>query len=163
MTTSRIFLGVGTNLGDRMENLRAAQTAISAFATIEKTSKVYETAPWGMLDQPDFLNQVWEGSTSVTPLELLHRIKQTETDLGRKPSVHYGPRLIDIDILLFSNLVFRSAELVIPHPHISERAFVLVPLAELEPDLIIPGMKHSVKELLGNHDLRGIKLARKDK
>jgi 2-amino-4-hydroxy-6-hydroxymethyldihydropteridine diphosphokinase len=163
MKPSHVFLGVGTNLGNRMSNLETAQKAISAFVTIEKVSKVYKTAPWGMLDQPDFLNQVWEASTSLNPVELLQRIQQLEIDLGRKPSVLYGPRLIDIDILLFSNLILKSADLVIPHPHISERAFVLAPLADLEPDLIIPGLKHTVKELLSSHKNWEAKLARKGK
>ncbi len=157
MKESRIFLGVGTNLGDRKANLSAAQTAVSAFLIIQKTSRVYETAPWGLLDQPDFLNQVWEATTNLTPLDLLHHLKQVETEIGRKPSVRYGPRLIDIDILLYSNLMFKSSELIIPHPHISERAFVLAPLAELEPDLIIPGMKHTVAELLGRQNNRSVK------
>lgn len=163
MKTARVFLGVGTNLGNRMSNLKTAQSAISDFATIEKVSKVYETAPWGMLEQPDFLNQVWEASTSLTPVELLQHIQQLEIDLGRKPSVLYGPRLIDIDILLYSNLILKSADLIIPHPHISERAFVLAPLADLEPDLIIPGLKLSVKELLSGHKNWEIKLAQKGK
>jgi 2-amino-4-hydroxy-6-hydroxymethyldihydropteridine diphosphokinase len=157
MKEARIFLGVGTNLGDRKANLSAAQTAVSSFAIIQKTSRVYETAPWGLVDQPDFLNQVWEATTTLTPLDLLHHLKQVETDLGRKPAVRYGPRLIDIDILLYSNLLFKSTELVIPHPRISERAFVLAPLADLEPDLVIPGMQHTVSELLGRQSSHGIK------
>ncbi|NMB55740.1 MAG: 2-amino-4-hydroxy-6-hydroxymethyldihydropteridine diphosphokinase [Leptolinea sp.] len=158
MREARVFLGVGTNLGNRRANLSAAQTAVSSFVIIQKTSRVYETAPWGLLDQPDFLNQVWEGITTLTPPDLLHHLKQVETELGRKPSVRYGPRLIDIDILLYSNLMFKSAELIIPHPRISERAFVLAPLADLEPDLVIPGMQHTVAELLGRHSPRGIKV-----
>jgi 2-amino-4-hydroxy-6-hydroxymethyldihydropteridine diphosphokinase len=157
MKESRVFLGVGTNLGNRKANLIAAQTAISEFVIIQKTSRVYETTPWGLEDQPDFLNQVWEGTTMLPPLELLRQLKQVETILGRKPSVRYGPRLIDIDILLYSNLMFRSAELVIPHPRISERAFVLAPLADLEPDLIIPGIQLTVSELLGQHKTNGVK------
>jgi 2-amino-4-hydroxy-6-hydroxymethyldihydropteridine diphosphokinase len=157
MKEARVFLGVGTNLGDRRANLAAAQVAVSEFVIIQKTSRVYETAPWGMTDQPDFLNLVWEATTLLPPLELLRRLKAVETVLGRKPSVRYGPRLIDIDILLYSNLMFRSADLVIPHPRISERAFVLAPLADLEPDMVIPGMKHSVAELLGRHGKQGIK------
>ncbi len=157
MREVRVFLGVGTNLGDRKANLIAAQTAVSQFVIIQKTSRVYETKPWGLVDQPDFLNQVWEAKTSLTPLDLLHQLKMVETMLGRKPSVRYGPRLIDIDILLYSDLMFKSNELTIPHPHISERAFVLAPLADLEPDLIIPGMKHSVSELLGRHNTHDVR------
>lgn len=157
MKEARVFLGVGTNLGDRRANLAAAQIAVSEFVIIQKTSRVYETAPWGMTDQPDFLNQAWEVTTVLPPLELLRRLKAVETVLGRKPSVRFGPRLIDIDILLYSNLMFRSADLVIPHPRISERAFVLAPLADLEPDMVIPGMKHTVAQLLGRQGKQGIK------
>jgi len=157
MKEARVFLGVGTNLGDRSANLSNAQTAVSEFVIIEKSSRVYETAPWGLQDQPDFLNQVWEGTTTLTPLDLLHHLKEVETRLGRKPSVRYGPRLIDIDILLYSNLMFKSAELIIPHPHISERAFVLAPLADLEPDMVIPGMQPTVSQLLGRHKSHGVK------
>lgn len=158
MKVVRIFLGVGTNLGDRHANLVAAQTAVSKFIHIMKMSHVYETAPWGFLDQPDFLNQVWEATTTLMPLDLMHQLQQVETDLGRKPSVQYGPRLIDIDILLYSNLVYRSAKIIIPHPHISERIFVLAPLADLEPDLIIPGFDVSVKEQLDIHTGDGYKI-----
>lgn len=157
MKEAHVFLGVGTNLGDRRANLAAAQIAVSEFVIIQKTSRVYETAPWGMTDQPDFLNQAWEVTTVLPPLELLRRLKAVETVLGRKPSVRFGPRLIDIDILLYSNLMFRSADLVIPHPRISERAFVLAPLADLEPDMVIPGMKHTVAQLLGRQGKQGIK------
>lgn len=157
MKEAHVFLGVGTNLGDRRANLAAAQIAVSEFVIIQKTSRVYETAPWGITDQPDFLNQAWEVTTVLPPLELLRRLKAVETVLGRKPSVRFGPRLIDIDILLYSNLMFRSADLVIPHPRISERAFVLAPLADLEPDMVIPGMKHTVAQLLGRQGKQGIK------
>jgi 2-amino-4-hydroxy-6-hydroxymethyldihydropteridine diphosphokinase len=158
MKDVHIFLGVGTNLGDRHANLVAARMAVSKFILIEKTSRVYETAPWGFLDQPDFLNQVWEATTTLMPLDLMHQLQQVETDLGREPSVQYGPRLIDIDILLYSNLVYRSTEMIIPHPHISERIFVLAPLAELVPDLLIPGFDLSVKELVDAHAVNGYKI-----
>jgi 2-amino-4-hydroxy-6-hydroxymethyldihydropteridine diphosphokinase len=92
------------------------------------------------------------------PLDLMHQLQQVETDLGREPSVQYGPRLIDIDILLYSNLVYRSTEMIIPHPHISERIFVLAPLAELVPDLLIPGFDLSVKELVDAHAVNGYKI-----
>lgn len=159
MKPNRVFLGVGTNLGDRLSNLAVAQKAIAGFVSIERQSKIYKTAPWGFLDQPYFLNQVWTGFTRSTPPDLLKKIKQLETDLGREPSVQYGPRLIDIDILLYANLVFVSPQLVIPHPHISERAFVLAPLAELAPDLIIPGFKKTVRELLTGQDTIGIQVS----
>lgn len=157
MKEVRVFLGVGTNLGDRRANLAAARKAVAEFVHIQKSSRIYETTPWGVLDQPDFLNQVWEATTFLTPPDLLHRLKKVEVELGREPSARYGPRLIDIDILLYSNLMFKSTELVIPHPRISERAFVLAPLAELEPDLIIPGMEYTVSELLGRQTSGSVK------
>lgn len=157
MKEVRVFLGVGTNLGDRRANLAAARKAVAEFVQIQKSSRIYETTPWGVLDQPDFLNQVWEATTILTPPDLLHRLKKVEVELGREPSVRYGPRLIDIDILLYSNLMFKSAELVIPHPRICERAFVLAPLADLEPDLIIPGMEYTVSELLGRQTSGSVK------
>jgi 2-amino-4-hydroxy-6-hydroxymethyldihydropteridine diphosphokinase len=158
---SRVFLGVGTNLGNRMANLEAAQLAVSKFAVIVKTSRIFETKPWGFLEQPDFFNQVWEVSTTLSPLELLSSIKQMEFNFGRKPTVKYGPRLIDIDILLYSNLIFKSSALVIPHPYISERAFVLAPLADLEPEMIIPGSNLNIRELLSHQKQSGFKPADK--
>jgi 2-amino-4-hydroxy-6-hydroxymethyldihydropteridine diphosphokinase len=157
----RVFLGVGTNLGNRIANLEAAQLEVSKFVVIVKTSRIFETKPWGFLEQPDFLNQVWEVSTTLSPLELLSSIKQMEFNFGRKPSVKYGPRLIDIDILLYSDLTFKSSALTIPHPHISERAFVLAPLADLEPEMIIPGSKKTIRELLRQQDQNGFKPAEK--
>ncbi len=126
-----IYLALGSNLGDRPANLEAALAAMPAGVKVLARSPVYETPPWGLTDQPDFLNMVVKGETRLSPLRLLTGLKRLEKNLGRLPSVRYGPRLIDIDILFYDDLVLHTPELTLPHPHLHERAFVLVPLADL--------------------------------
>ena len=147
-----VYLGLGSNLGDRSENLRAAQAAIAAQARIRAASPVYETAPWGYTDQPVFLNQVLKVETDLPPAELMADLQRIEVELGRLASFRYGPRLIDIDILLYDDLVLETPGLVIPHPRLAERAFVLVPLADLAADLRHPSLDKTIGELLANVD-----------
>jgi 2-amino-4-hydroxy-6-hydroxymethyldihydropteridine diphosphokinase len=128
---ARAFLGLGTNLGDRHANLAAAVTALAAAGNVTRTSRRYETAPVGFLSQPRFLNQVVELDTALPPLELFHAVKHIETAMGRTGAFRNGPRLIDIDILLYDDVVLSTPELTIPHPRLTHRAFVLRPLAEL--------------------------------
>jgi 2-amino-4-hydroxy-6-hydroxymethyldihydropteridine diphosphokinase len=123
---------------------------------IIKSSSIYETPPWGVLDQPPFLNQVVEAHTDLSPLELLTFIKQIELEMGRVKSERYGPRLIDIDILLYGDQIINLPDLVIPHPYMIERAFVLVPLTEIQPNLVIPGENRIVKEFLNMVNTSGI-------
>ncbi len=151
-----VFLALGTNLGDRPANLRVALAALPPAVTVLARSPVYETPPWGVTDQPAFLNMAVKGETTLTPPELLARLKQLEADLGRLPSVRYGPRLIDIDILFYDDLTLATLALTIPHPLLHERAFVLVPLADLEPALIHPGLGKPVRDLLAALDTKGI-------
>jgi len=125
------YLGLGTNLGDRHANLAAAAAALATMGTVSRRSRRYETAPVGFLQQPRFLNQVVELETTLAPLELFHAVKRIEGELGRTGGFRNGPRLIDIDILLYDELVLDSPELTIPHPRLTRRAFVLRPLAEL--------------------------------
>ena len=132
-----VYLGLGSNLGDRGDNLRRALNAIGTFAVIEAVSRVYESEPVDYLDQPDFWNLVARVRTSLEPAALFARLKQIETDIGRTPSFRNAPRLIDVDILTYDQLVLDTLALEIPHPRMRERAFVLYPLAELEP-----GFKH---------------------
>ncbi|MGD0707942.1 MAG: 2-amino-4-hydroxy-6-hydroxymethyldihydropteridine diphosphokinase [Anaerolineaceae bacterium] len=153
----RVYLGLGTNLGDRSENLRAAANALLPNVKVLRESPVYETAPWGYAQQPAFLNQVIEIETRLTPLKLLAYVKAVEVWLGRAPTFRYGPRLIDIDILLYDDLVLQTPELIIPHPHLTERAFVLVPLADLAPDLKLPNTEQTVRELLLICDRDGVR------
>lgn len=156
MTRANVTLALGSNLGDRAANLAQACQDISGYCTISRTSSIYETPPWGVTDQPAFLNQVLIASTELEPQELLTVVKSIEVKLGRQPSYRYGPRLIDIDILLYGELVLDTPTLVIPHPRMFERAFVLVPLLEIEPDLVSPLDHRSVKELLSHMDTGGI-------
>lgn len=115
-----------------------------------RRSSLYETAPRGLEEQPWFLNQVIEAGTSLMPRQLLKRLLAVELEMGRKRTVRNGPRLIDLDILLFGDSIIRAKELQIPHPRMFERRFVLEPLAELSPDLKPAGSQQNIKELLSS-------------
>jgi 2-amino-4-hydroxy-6-hydroxymethyldihydropteridine diphosphokinase len=151
-----VYLALGTNLGDRPANLQAAIAALPPAVTVMKRSPVYETQPWGVTDQPAFLNMVLSGKTCLDPLVLLARLKLLETRLGRQPSVRYGPRKIDIDLLFYDDMLLNSPELTIPHPGLHERAFVLVPLADLAAELIHPVFRKTIRQLLGELDTTGV-------
>ena len=153
---SLVYLALGSNLGDRLANLHQAIEALPPAVKPVAFSTVYETPPWGYLDQPPFLNQVISAETGLEPLALLRALKRLERKLGRKPGVRYGPRLIDLDILLYADRVFDNPKLVIPHPRLAERAFVLVPLAELAPDLRHPVLGVTMTQLLSGLDNAGI-------
>ncbi len=142
------YLCLGSNLGDRESNLRAALEALRAEVTIERLSSVYETEPVGYLEQPRFLNMVCSGVTGLDPLALLSVVKRIEASLGRVPSFRNGPRLIDIDILLYDDRVIATGELIIPHPRMIERAFVLVPLIEIAPELVHPATGQRISDLV---------------
>jgi 2-amino-4-hydroxy-6-hydroxymethyldihydropteridine diphosphokinase len=149
-------LALGTNLGNRLANLQAALAALPPAVVVRRSSPIYETPPWGVTDQPAFLNMAVEAETSQTPQELLAHLKYLETALGRLPSIRFGPRLIDIDILFYDNLVLDAPRLTIPHPRLHERAFVLVPLADLAPDFVHPVFGRTVRDLLAGLDTKGI-------
>lgn len=151
-----VILALGSNLGDRCANLRQALKALSAKVSFIKTSSIYETPPWGFIEQPVFLNQVISGNTPLNPHELLTFVKGIEQEMGRIKNFQNGPRLIDIDILLFGEQIIHTADLVIPHPRMLERGFVLLPLAEIEPELTIPGTNKTVLDYLHKADQTGI-------
>ena len=139
-----VYLSLGSNLGDREGNLRAAAERLEP----RRVSPVYETSPVDSLDQPFFLNQVVEVETDLTPLQYLSRTQEIERELGRVRGVPKGPRTIDIDILLFDTRLIQTARLEVPHPRLHERRFVLVPLADLAPDLRHPITRRTVQEML---------------
>jgi 2-amino-4-hydroxy-6-hydroxymethyldihydropteridine diphosphokinase len=153
-----VFIGLGSNLGERLANLEAAVRSLPPAVQLRRRSPVYETAPWGFQEQPDFLNQVVQAETHLSPLELLTHLKSIEATLGRVPTFRNGPRTIDLDILLYDRLVLELPDLTLPHPRLSERAFVLYPLADLAPDLRHPASGKSVRQMLGEVDPSGIHL-----
>lgn len=149
-------LAFGSNVGDKQANVRAAVALLDREAGLEldRTSSLYRTAPWGFTDQDWFVNACAVFRTSLDPRQLLAVCKATERSLGRQASVRWGPRLIDIDILTFGGEAVAEPDLTIPHPHMRDRGFVLVPLAEIAPDLDIGGV--SVRQALAAVDRQGI-------
>ncbi|WP_407305868.1 2-amino-4-hydroxy-6-hydroxymethyldihydropteridine diphosphokinase [Desulfosporosinus sp. SB140] len=145
----RAFLGLGSNLGDRAYYLSEAVAALQRpTITIASVSGIYETEPWGVQEQPMYWNQVIEVETSLASLDLLHICQEIEQQLGRVRKEHWGSRTIDIDLLIYDNEVSESDELTLPHPYLENREFVLAPLREIAPDLILPSGR-SINEVFG--------------
>ncbi len=150
---ARVFFSIGSNLGNRAENLhRAIQMLAENGVKVERLSSLYETRPWGLREQPDFLNAVIEARTTIMPIELLDIIKNIEKRLGRAETVRWGPRCIDIDILLYDDMIIDNHMLQVPHPLMHRRGFVLRPLAEIAPELVHPVLKKDIKTLLEEFD-----------
>ena len=144
-----VYLLLGSNLGDRLQVMRTASELIDMqIGSIVSASSIYETAPWGVLDQPSFLNQVLEVETEMAPEEVLRIILDIEHELGRVRYERWGARVIDIDILYFGNLMLDTARLTIPHPRLHERRFTLAPLAEIAPNFIHPVLNKSTEQLM---------------
>jgi len=156
MKEHTIYLALGSNLGDRLENLKQAIAALPPQMEVKAKSSVYETPPWGYEDQPKFLNQVIKAKTYLDPEPLLKHLKRLEVALGRQQSFPNGPRLIDMDIIFYDDLVLNSPSLVIPHPRLHERGFVLLPLMDISPDLVHPINKKSVREMAAECQVAGI-------
>ena len=143
------YIGIGSNVGDRVENLRQALEHLDGIMSLERLSATYETAPRYVLDQPPFLNMAVGGDTPLEPLLLLEQLKKIEIDIGRVPTEErYGPRAIDLDILFYGSDVVNEPGLSIPHPLMAEREFVLRPLADIAPNFRHPVMGRSVAEIL---------------
>lgn len=157
---TRAFVGLGSNLGDSRRQLEQALHALDGMpqTSLSRCSACYRTAPVGDPDQPEFLNAVAELDTMLEPLQLLCSMQRIEDQQGRTrdPERRWGPRTIDLDLLLFGHTVIRHPELVVPHPRMGDRAFVLLPLVELAPQLEIPGLG-PVSELLADIDTAGVR------
>jgi dihydropteroate synthase len=140
---ARVVLALGGNVGDKVKSLRRALRAIAAEPGIELTavSRLYRTAPWGKTDQDWFVNACALGRTILKPEALLERVKKLEVELGREPAERWGPRVIDIDLVAYDDVTLKTERLTLPHPELFNRAFVLMPLAEIAPDLAIAGVR----------------------
>jgi 2-amino-4-hydroxy-6-hydroxymethyldihydropteridine diphosphokinase len=145
-----VYIALGTNIEPREDHLKEALRLLKAYSeiTIEKVSSIYETAPVGYTDQADFLNMVVHVHTSDSPMGLLDKCQEIEQQLGRKRGVRFGPRTIDLDILLYNHENSKTERLIIPHPRMHQRAFVLIPLHEIAPTILIQALGKNVKELV---------------
>lgn len=155
-----VYLGLGSNIGDKEVNCLLALDAIAAsdHNHLLTISSLYKTEPIGYQDQDWFINCVAEVSTTLLPRPFHAFLQGIETRMGRKKTVPMGPRIIDLDILFYGNKVVDEEDLIIPHPRLHERGFVLVPLAELAPDLLHPVLKKTVGDLLQQSDKKGVEL-----
>jgi 2-amino-4-hydroxy-6-hydroxymethyldihydropteridine diphosphokinase len=148
------YVGLGSNLGDREAMLRRAIDLLGERVRVRAVSSIRETEPWGLVDQPPFLNAAVEIDTELGPRELLHLLLELERLLGRtREGERYGPRTIDLDLLVYGDEIVEEPGLTVPHPRLHERRFALEPLAELEPELVVPG-RGPVRQLLGDYTER---------
>ena len=155
--THTVYLSLGTNLGARLANLRRAVRLLAPRVQVTRLSPVYETDPWGHLDQPHFLNQVVEARTDLSPTDLLALGQRIEAELGRVPTFRNGPRSLDIDILFYDDEVIATDDLQVPHPRLAGRSFVLVPLCDLAPGLVHPQLGLSAAQMLAEAGREGVR------
>ena len=145
------YIGFGSNIGDRLAHIQNALRALSKTdgITLQRISSLYTTEPVGYEEQAQFLNGVAAIQTTLSPLSLLQTLKDIETAIGRKHRIRWGPREIDLDILIYGDMCLQTEKLVIPHPEMHLRGFVLVPLAEIAPNLMHPVLQENIQTLLG--------------
>ncbi|WP_457795480.1 2-amino-4-hydroxy-6-hydroxymethyldihydropteridine diphosphokinase [Methylocystis sp. S23] len=153
----RVGFGLGSNIGDKPGNIRTALELLESreIAKLSAISRIYRTPPWGVLDQGDFANACAIGDTSLSPYELLAAVKKIEADMGRAPTRRWGPRLIDVDILFLGDHTLDDPELTLPHKELFGRGFVLLPLVEIAPDLVLDGAP--VAQALNSVDAAGVR------
>jgi 2-amino-4-hydroxy-6-hydroxymethyldihydropteridine diphosphokinase len=153
----RVGFGLGSNIGDKPGNIRKALILLEerGVARLTAISRIYRTPPWGVLDQGDFANACALGETALTPYELLAAVKKIEADMGREPTRRWGPRLIDVDILFLGDHTLDDPELTLPHKELFGRGFVLMPLAEIAPDLVLDGVP--VAQAVKGVDAEGVR------
>jgi 2-amino-4-hydroxy-6-hydroxymethyldihydropteridine diphosphokinase len=153
---AKAYLGLGGNLGNVRRTFKLALERLTALGTITKRSSLYQTPPWGELNQPDYLNAVLEFETHCSSFELINLLLQTETDLGRVRERLWMPRNLDLDLLSYNQEILDSPLLTLPHPRLHQRGFVLLPLCDIAPDWQHPILQRSARELLSKVDLTGI-------
>ena len=145
-----VYLALGSNIGERQTHLTTAIEMLHPQVRVGGVSSIYETEPAYVSDQPRFLNMVLRGATALDPVALLALLKDIERRIGRVEGPRYGPRVVDLDILLYSDQMVDTMEITIPHPRMAERPFVLVPLAEIAPDVVPPGWQMTVQQAMSN-------------
>ena len=148
MKARTVYIGLGSNLGDRVIHLREAGQRLSALVRIEDASQLYVAAPLGYVRDDAFVNAVIRGTTTLKPLELLEMMQAIEMAMGRRSGVQFGPRPIDLDLLFYESVQMETRKLTVPHPRIAQRAFVLKPLAEIAPEFMHPVLYYTISQLL---------------
>ncbi len=152
MKKHQVYIGLGSNLGDRVNYLRDSIQQMGDIINVEKVSRLYVAAPLGYVRHDAFINAAIQGTTELRPMDLLKGLQQIERDMGRLPGVQYGPRPIDLDILFYDSIEMETLNLTIPHPRLAQRAFVLRPLVDIAPKLMHPVLYYTVSELLQDAD-----------
>jgi 2-amino-4-hydroxy-6-hydroxymethyldihydropteridine diphosphokinase len=159
MKEHSVYIGLGSNLGDRVANLRDAVHRLGSIIHIEQVSRLYVAAPLGYVRHDAYINAALHGKTTMTPIDLLGMLQSIEVAMGRRPGVQFGPRPIDLDLLFYDSLQMETYKLTIPHPRMAERAFVLKPLADIAPDLMHPVLYYTVSQLLADtEDVEQVRL-----
>jgi 2-amino-4-hydroxy-6-hydroxymethyldihydropteridine diphosphokinase len=154
---AHVVVAMGSNLGDRLDNLRSGLEAVSGPVRVERVSSVYESKPADYLEQPDFLNAVVYGTTRIAPKDLLAVLTRAEERAGRRRTIARGPRTLDLDLIFYGTRVIRTRDLVVPHPRWSGRAFVCVPLVEVAPDLVDPSTGQPVRAVCAGVSASGLR------
>jgi 2-amino-4-hydroxy-6-hydroxymethyldihydropteridine diphosphokinase len=150
MKEHEVYIGLGSNLGDRVAYLREAVHRLGAIIQIEQVSRLYVAAPLGYVRDDAYINAVLHGKTTMTPMDLLGMLQSIEAAMGRRPGVQFGPRPIDLDILFYDSIQMETYKLTIPHPRLPQRAFVLKPLADIAPELMHPMLYYTISQLLAD-------------